>query len=672
MKLLDKDPAKRTASAGEVIQALQGMEKKLAWQKMAEEKTEAIYAQGEERGAGGEKAAMVAPSPGHASDATRNGVRRPLAFAAMLFLGVLLVAGAGTWAMVQMGIIRISTPEGDFVVNTDDPDFKFSVSKDVVLLEDSRTKRTYKMKAARKANGEYELDVADVGADLLFKVKTFTIKRGEEFALKATFEPKQLAAVIPPVPPGDFALRFNNVPDLVTVPTLALDISSPFTMEGYFKQTEFGAGGQHMLRWPVHAGLKSTVLTANRWNFQLPKAGKGFAIAGNTPVILDITIHVAAVSDTKHVRLYVNGALVAKKDIREDKPAISKKQGLQIGHEFNGVIDEVRISKVARYDKDFTPAKRFEPDADTLALYHFDEGQGDVLKDSSGHGHHGKIVGAKWVRADGTPSTFPPLDPDWLKRVAALPAKEQMEEVKAELIRRNPGTDDKIATHKTEGGVVRELEFRTTKVKDISAVRALTGLQRLKCRGTAQEKSQFADLSPLEGTKLTFLMCSFTQVSDLTPIKDLKLTLLHCQGTRVPDLSLVKDMPLTELHCGNTPITDLSPLKGMKLTNLDFVVAGVSDLTPLQGMPLTYLGCHFTKVTDLSPLKGMPLTFLKMENTRVSDIASLKALPLTKLDISFVPKRDAAVLRSIPTLQTINGQSKEAFWKEVDSQDAGK
>ena len=56
----------------------------------------------------------------------------------------------------------------------------------------------------------------------------------------------------------------------------------------------------------------------------------------------------------------------------------------------------------ARYDKDFTPAQRFEPDADTLALYHCDEGIGDILKDSSGNGHHGKIVGAKWVKADGT------------------------------------------------------------------------------------------------------------------------------------------------------------------------------------------------------------------------------------------------------------------------------
>jgi hypothetical protein len=47
-----------------------------------------------------------------------------------------------------------------------------------------------------------------------------------------------------------------------------------------------------------------------------------------------------------------------------------------------------------------------------LALYHCDEGKGETLRDSSGQGHHGKIVGAKWVRVDGSPidlkSTFPP------------------------------------------------------------------------------------------------------------------------------------------------------------------------------------------------------------------------------------------------------------------------
>jgi hypothetical protein len=35
-------------------------------------------------------------------------------------------------------------------------------------------------------------------------------------------------------------------------------------------------------------------------------------------------------------------------------------------------------------------------DESTLALYNFDEGTGDVLKDASGSGHDGKIFGAKW------------------------------------------------------------------------------------------------------------------------------------------------------------------------------------------------------------------------------------------------------------------------------------
>jgi len=60
----------------------------------------------------------------------------------------------------------------------------------------------------------------------------------------------------------------------------------------------------------------------------------------------------------------------------------------------------VRFSRTARYDKDFPPNQRHEPDADTIALYHCDEGQGEQLIDSSGNKHHGTIVGAKWVKVE--------------------------------------------------------------------------------------------------------------------------------------------------------------------------------------------------------------------------------------------------------------------------------
>ena len=52
---------------------------------------------------------------------------------------------------------------------------------------------------------------------------------------------------------------------------------------------------------------------------------------------------------------------------------------------FNGWIDEVRISNTLRYTAPFArPTQPFTPDALTVALYHFDEGAGLIVNDTSG------------------------------------------------------------------------------------------------------------------------------------------------------------------------------------------------------------------------------------------------------------------------------------------------
>lgn len=61
---------------------------------------------------------------------------------------------------------------------------------------------------------------------------------------------------------------------------------------------------------------------------------------------------------------------------------------------FSGWIDEVRLSSVVRYTERFNrPTQPFVVDSDTVALYHFDEGQGaivgDVLGASNGTLHFG-------------------------------------------------------------------------------------------------------------------------------------------------------------------------------------------------------------------------------------------------------------------------------------------
>jgi hypothetical protein len=58
---------------------------------------------------------------------------------------------------------------------------------------------------------------------------------------------------------------------------------------------------------------------------------------------------------------------------------------------FDGYIDEVRISKIARYHSIFNPSTRFSPDVNTIALYHFDENGGSTAYDSSGNGNNGTI-----------------------------------------------------------------------------------------------------------------------------------------------------------------------------------------------------------------------------------------------------------------------------------------
>ena len=72
------------------------------------------------------------------------------------------------------------------------------------------------------------------------------------------------------------------------------------------------------------------------------------------------------------------------------------------GH-FVGYIDEVRISRVARYNiakRDFTPRTKFKNDAKTIALWHFDESRG-VRKflDASGNTYH--LMGRNGAQTDG-------------------------------------------------------------------------------------------------------------------------------------------------------------------------------------------------------------------------------------------------------------------------------
>jgi Leucine-rich repeat (LRR) protein len=172
-----------------------------------------------------------------------------------------------------------------------------------------------------------------------------------------------------------------------------------------------------------------------------------------------------------------------------------------------------------------------------------------------------------------------------LQHVQSLSAEQQVGEVTARLLERNPAFDGELVP-KIQDGVVTEVKFSSKGVSDISPLRALSGLKVVQCNGPG---------SPLE---------------DFRPLQGMQLTKLDCIGTAISDLRMLEGLPLRTLNLNRTKVTDLSPLRGM---------------------PLTFLLLDDTKVTDLTPLRECPqLTRLNFLNTKIqaSQVSALQqALP---------------------------------------------
>lgn len=117
--------------------------------------------------------------------------------------------------------------------------------------------------------------------------------------------------------------------------------------------------------------------------------------------------HLAGVYDGKAITLFVNGktaATVAVSGQRKTNPL-----PLYIGANpdarsaptqfYTGVLDEVRLSSVARYAADFTPAAVHARDEHTVLLFHCDAALGPYLPSDSAGGRYGTFSGAPQLKA---------------------------------------------------------------------------------------------------------------------------------------------------------------------------------------------------------------------------------------------------------------------------------
>jgi hypothetical protein len=163
--------------------------------------------------------------------------------------------------------------------------------------------------------------------------------------------------------------------------------------------------------------------------------------------------HVAGTYDGSALHLYVNGVQVASSQLTGDiDPSthplrIGSVDGAGGGDLFVGSIDEVRISNVVRYSGTFTPQTTpFQPDVNTAALWHLDEGTGTSIVDASGSNNNGTLIGSPtW----GVDSPLPaPIGDTTAPVISAVSA--------------TPGDGGASVTWNTDEPATRLVEYGTT------------------------------------------------------------------------------------------------------------------------------------------------------------------------------------------------------------------
>lgn len=219
---------------------------------------------------------------------------------------------------------------------------------------------------------------------------------------------------------GGFSLRFygNGGGDIDRVKILvegrSINVGGDFTLEWWMKATLSENPSSPCMSAPGDLWIFGNImfdrdifglgdygdygisLAGGRIAFGVNQGGNGFTLCGSTPVADGNWHHIAVTrrqSDGR-MQIFVDGRLDASGfgpsgDIRyrdgrsTDFP---NDPYLVIGAEkhdvdrnmypsYSGWIDEVRISRIVRYSGPFSPPTApFTPDADTIALYPFDEG----------------------------------------------------------------------------------------------------------------------------------------------------------------------------------------------------------------------------------------------------------------------------------------------------------
>ena len=205
----------------------------------------------------------------------------------------------------------------------------------------------------------------------------------------------------------NYVLRFDGIDDLLDCGTSnTMDGFTACTIEAWFKINQITNYGGIVRR---------NSPTASCWTCQEYSSQAQFGIFtptfqnfySNSTLSTNLWYHIACVYSGSQMRIYLNGVLdrsqSASGTIRTLSTAhtyVGSENGISSTF-FNGWIDEVRVSNVARYSSNFAIPMHLSTDANTVLLIHMDEGSGTVANDASGMGNHGIFASNPvWTQAD--------------------------------------------------------------------------------------------------------------------------------------------------------------------------------------------------------------------------------------------------------------------------------
>ena len=588
-------------------------------------------------------------------------------------------------------IFKIDTPAGTIVLEVDQPELAGAVvsvdDQKKITIKTGEGQEPIEVVADEKT---HTLQVTKGGFETF--TKQFTVKAGGKEAIKVHLEPLVVATNKQPsvsTPAQDnYALEFDGKTGFVDLPTLNYNGTHSVTLEAFIHPEYLEKGSRSDIALLTgttffHVGSSAKDGTTAFHISVLGKDSPSLRLQSESWKI-HVIRHVAAIYDGTSFRLYLDGKLVQKPVERMGpngwiptteaiklSPQYSP-LSFQIGrgsklasekHFFHGIIDEVRISNTARYTKDFTPANRFESDEHTMALYHFDEGSGDLLKDSSGNGHDGKIVGAKWVKVDDELQVIKP---------ATTGEKPMTDREIAEWVIGMGGdisVDGKTFYSRIDELPTKPVKFIIINLKtasfedhDLQRLAKLKTLVSLKLDSASISNAGLQYLREMPNLNSVYL--DRTKITDegLVHLRELQqLRTVSLQRTKIKgeELGHLKDLPsLKTLDMNRAAITNsgmkaIGDLKQVTSLNISFnsqiddtglgYIAGLSKLEELYA--------HLVpKITDegLKHLQGMKqLETLTLSSTGITDggLQQLAAFEnLSELDIINCKITDSGLL----------------------------